>query len=46
MCAVHGASFETECGECVGGPCRGDRLRAIPVEVRDGVVRLAWNSRP
>ena len=38
VCAVHGASFETECGECVGGPCRGDRLRAIPVEVRDGAV--------
>lgn len=41
VCAVHGASFETVDGVCVAGPCRGDRLRAVAVEVRDGGVFLA-----
>lgn len=41
VCAAHGASFELLGGTCVAGPCRGDRLRAIAVEVRDGQVVLA-----
>ena len=40
VCAVHGATFELQAGECIAGPCRGASLRAIPVEVRDGNVRL------
>ena len=41
VCAAHGAAFETAQGECVSGPCRGQSLRAVPVEVRDGAVWLA-----
>ena len=41
VCAVHGATFELVGGVCVGGPCRGDALRAVPVDVRDGAVWLA-----
>lgn len=41
VCAVHGATFELARGLCVAGPCRGDHLRAVPVEVRDGSVWLA-----
>lgn len=41
VCAAHGAAFELEDGACVAGPCRGDRLRAVAVEVRDGQVWLA-----
>ena len=41
VCAAHGASFELVRGQCVAGPCRGASLRAIPIEVRDGVVLLA-----
>ena len=41
VCAAHGASFELEGGACVAGPCRGDMLRAVAVEVRDGEVYLA-----
>ncbi|WP_129135247.1 Rieske (2Fe-2S) protein [Luteimonas sp. YGD11-2] len=41
ICAAHGASFETAAGMCVSGPCRGQSLRAVPVEVRDGEVVLA-----
>lgn len=40
ICAVHGASFDCGSGLCVGGPCRGESLRALPVEVRGGEVWL------
>ena len=40
ICAAHGASFELERGDCIAGPCRGDSLRAVAVEVRDGQVVL------
>ena len=39
-CASHGALFRMEDGECIAGPCTGEVLRRIPVEVRDGVVVL------
>lgn len=41
VCAAHGASFELGGGECVAGPCRGQALRAVALEVRDGGVYLA-----
>lgn len=40
ICAAHGASFELQRGECVAGPCRGESLRSVEVEVRDGSVWL------
>lgn len=40
VCAAHGASFELQAGECVAGPCRGQSLRAVAVDVRDGQVWL------
>ena len=40
VCAVHGATFELGEGNCVAGPCRGDRLRAVALQVRDGRVFL------
>ncbi|HEU4773350.1 MAG TPA: Rieske 2Fe-2S domain-containing protein [Lysobacter sp.] len=44
VCAAHGATFELQGGECVGGPCRGESLRAVEVEVRDGAVWLKAGS--
>ncbi|AWH30271.1 Rieske (2Fe-2S) protein [Stenotrophomonas sp. YAU14A_MKIMI4_1] len=41
VCAAHGASFALDSGDCVAGPCKGDRLRAVQVDVRDGQVYLA-----
>ena len=41
VCAAHGASFSLDNGECVAGPCKGDALRAISLQVRDGNVYLA-----
>ena len=40
VCAVHGATFELQGGECIAGPCRGAALRTIPVVVEDGLVRV------
>ncbi len=38
VCAVHGARFDLAGGACVAGPCRGQSLCAVAVEVRDGAV--------
>jgi len=40
VCAAHGASFETLEGVCVAGPCRGERLRRVVVEVVDGQLSI------
>ncbi len=33
VCPVHGASFETQEGVCVAGPCTGEALRPIAVRL-------------
>lgn len=33
MCHTHGALFRIEDGFCVAGPCQGDRLTPVPLEV-------------
>lgn len=38
VCPFHGASFEVETGQCVGGPAGKSALKPIPVAVRDGKV--------
>jgi nitrite reductase/ring-hydroxylating ferredoxin subunit len=41
-CAVHGATFALrEAGLCVQGPCRGQSLVVVRVQVRDGLVTRA-----
>lgn len=35
MCATHGAIYAPDSGRCMGGPCRGARLRPVQVEERD-----------
>ncbi|WP_233831460.1 Rieske (2Fe-2S) protein [Paraburkholderia sp. ZP32-5] len=35
MCATHGAIYAPDTGKCVGGPCRGGRLRPVQVEERE-----------
>jgi nitrite reductase/ring-hydroxylating ferredoxin subunit len=37
-CATHGARYRLDDGHCISGPCRGQSLRALPVEVSDGDV--------
>lgn len=40
MCATHGAVYVPDTGFCAGGPCKGGRLRPIPVREADG--RIYW----
>ena len=41
LCGNHAALFRIEDGLCTSGPCAGKHLEAVPVEVKDGVVRIA-----
>jgi len=41
LCSSHGALFEKATGYCVAGPCAGQRLSAVPLEVQSGFVMLA-----
>ena len=41
VCPFHGASFEVENGQCVGGPAGKSALKPVPIDVRDGVVYSA-----
>lgn len=40
MCSTHGAIYAPESGQCLGGPCRGGRLRTIRVIEKDN--RVFW----
>ena len=40
ICALHGARFSIEEGDCVGGPCEGIGLTAVAVEVIENDVVL------
>jgi len=40
LCSNHGARFNIADGRCTWGPCRGERLRPVPVRVHDGCVIL------
>lgn len=38
QCAIHGALFRVSDGYCLRGPCAGDRLDPVQVQVEDGWV--------
>ena len=44
LCSMHGAIYEPTSGQCIGGPCRGERLMAIDVVERGGQVY--WYPSP
>lgn len=35
QCSVHGALFKIENGDCMGGPCNGEGLTSINIQVDD-----------
>lgn len=35
QCSTHGALFQLEDGQCVSGPCRGEGLTPLNVEIND-----------
>ncbi len=40
QCATHDALFAIQDGSCIAGPCAGDRLNALDVQLEEGVVWL------
>ncbi|MFC3531236.1 Rieske (2Fe-2S) protein [Vogesella facilis] len=42
VCYAHGAQFLPESGRCVQGPCLGQYLQPVPLEVDGGGELYAW----
>lgn len=40
ICSTHGATYEPATGYCIMGPCKGQHLRALKVDERDGKIYL------
>ena len=40
VCQTHGARFELDSGNCVSGPCVGDSLQKLRVELGEGEVKI------
>ena len=40
QCAIHGALFRPEDGYCLRGPCVGQSLEPLTLEVVDGRIRV------
>lgn len=40
VCSMHGARFDPGDGLCVSGPCRGQRLTAVPLIITDTQILL------
>lgn len=38
VCKTHGAYYRVDTGVCVRGPCLGERLDSVPLEIIDGCV--------
>jgi nitrite reductase/ring-hydroxylating ferredoxin subunit len=38
VCSMHGAEFDIATGVCLRGPCLGDGLEAIMIDIKDGVL--------
>ena len=38
ICAMHGAEFRIGDGVCIAGPCLGDRLEGVMIQIKDGVL--------
>jgi nitrite reductase/ring-hydroxylating ferredoxin subunit len=46
LCSSHGALFTRDAGLCIAGPCPGQSLRRVPVEVVGEYVLLAEGVDP
>jgi nitrite reductase/ring-hydroxylating ferredoxin subunit len=38
VCATHGAEFRIADGECLRGPCFGERLEPVVIQIKDGTI--------
>lgn len=46
LCSSHGALFDRQTGLCIAGPCGGQSLTSVPLEVEAGYVMLAEGVDP
>jgi len=44
ICATHGAEFGIADGVCLRGPCLGDRLEQVMIQVKDGMILVAEDA--
>jgi nitrite reductase/ring-hydroxylating ferredoxin subunit len=44
ICFAHNAQFAVESGDCVGGPCKGQALEAVPVNIVNGLIMIPINA--
>jgi nitrite reductase/ring-hydroxylating ferredoxin subunit len=44
ICATHGAEFRIEDGQCLHGPCLGERLEAVMIRIKDGEVQVSESA--
>lgn len=44
QCATHGALFRIEDGYCVRGPCAGERLEPVRLQLKEGLILLALDG--
>ncbi len=46
VCCSHGALFDMDTGFCIDGPCAGESLTRIPIEILAGYVLLGEGVVP
>jgi nitrite reductase/ring-hydroxylating ferredoxin subunit len=44
VCATHGAEFVIATGECTRGPCRGDFLDPVAIQIKDGILYVPQDA--
>ncbi|MGE0094053.1 MAG: Rieske (2Fe-2S) protein [Alphaproteobacteria bacterium] len=42
VCATHGAQFRIEDGLCFSGPCHGEALHPVKLEIAEGIIRISF----
>lgn len=40
QCSMHGALFQPDSGFCIHGPCLGQSLTPIPIQIQNGQIYL------
>ncbi len=40
QCSTHGALFLIQNGNCIAGPCAGDKLQTMPYVIKEGGIYL------
>jgi nitrite reductase/ring-hydroxylating ferredoxin subunit len=44
VCATHGAEFRIADGECLRGPCFGESLESVVIQIEDGTIFVPENA--